>query len=203
MKQKIEKTLNNLSKRGFQCYFFSTSSEAKSHLLNQIKKEETIGIGGSMTVKKLEIYESLVEQGNEVYWHWMAEPKDRPKIFPKAQYSDIYLTSTNALTEEGELINIDGNGNRVSSMFFGPKKVIFLCGVNKIVKDENEGFKRIKEIACPLNAKRLDLKTPCGVTGECNDCTHPDRMCNITVTLTGRPKLIEQEIYLIDEELGY
>lgn len=203
MNKKIERVIENLSKNKIKAKYFGTKEEAKEEILKEISPEMKIGIGGSMTIKEMQIYEAIDQEINPVYWHWMVEPKERPTIFPKAQYADLYLASSNALTEEGELINIDGVGNRVSSMFFGPKKVILVCGTNKIVKDYEAGINRIKENACPLNAKRLGLKTPCAITGKCNDCTSDQRMCNVTVTIQAKPALVDLEIYIVNEELGY
>ncbi len=203
MDKKIARVIENLSKNRIKVKYFTTKEEAKEEILKEIHPEMKIGIGGSMTIKEMELYEAIDQKINPVYWHWMVKPEERPSIFPKAQYSDLYLASSNALTEEGELINIDGVGNRVSSMFFGPKKVILVCGVNKIVKNYETGVKRIKEIACPLNAKRLGLKTPCGITGKCNDCSSEQRMCNIAVTIHAKPALVDLEVYIINEILGY
>ena len=203
MEKKIKRLLGNLSNNKIKAKYFTTKEEAKKEILQEINPQMKIGIGGSMTIKEMEIYEAIDQSKNPVYWHWMVKPEERSAVFPKAQYSDLYLASSNALTEEGELINIDGVGNRVSSMFFGPKKVILICGVNKIVKNYEEGIKRIKEIACPLNAKRLGLKTPCGVNGKCFDCRSDQRMCNITVRIHAKPALVDLEVYIIDEKLGY
>ena len=203
MEKKIRKVMENLSNNKIKAKYFTTKEEAKNEILQEINPEMNIGIGGSMTIKDMKIYEAIDQSINPVYWHWMVKPEERPEVFPKAQYADLYLASSNALTEEGELINIDGVGNRVSSMFFGPKKVILVCGINKIVENHEAGIKRIKEIGCPLNAKRLGLKTPCGITGKCNDCSSEQRMCNIAVTIHAKPALVDLEVYIINEKLGY
>ncbi len=203
MNKKVEKIIENLSNKKIKSKYFTSKEEAKREILREIKPKMTIGIGGSMTIKEMELYEAIDQSINPIYWHWMVQPEERPAIFPKAQRADLYLSSTNALTEEGELINIDGVGNRVSSMFFGPEKVIIVCGINKIVENHEAGIKRIKEIACPLNAKRLALKTPCAITGTCTDCSSEQRMCNITVTIQAKPAMVDLEVYIIDEKLGY
>ncbi len=203
MEKKIRRVMENLSNNKIKAKYFTTKEEAKNEILQEINPEMNIGIGGSMTIKDMKIYEAIDQSINPVYWHWMVKPEERPEVFPKAQYADLYLASSNALTEEGELINIDGVGNRVSSMFFGPKKVILVCGINKIVENHEAGIKRIKEIACPLNAKRLGLKTPCGITDKCNDCSSDQRMCNIIVTIQAKPALVDLEVYIINEKLGY
>ena len=203
MDKKIERTMKNLSNRGFLTECFSTKEELKAHLLKEIDSEVSIGIGGSMTIKELGLYEELINRGNTVYWHWEVPKKERVETFVKARDADLYFTSSNGLIENGVLLNIDGVGNRVSAMFSGPKKVFFVVGVNKISENEKAALNRIKNIACPLNAKRLGLKTPCGVSGKCTDCFHEDRMCNITVKLERSPKLLEQRVYIVGEEMGY
>lgn len=203
MEKKIIRLIENLSNNNIKAEYVPSREEAKRKILDSVQPLMKIGIGGSMTIKELEILDAIDQSINPVFWHWMVNPEARPEIFPKAQSADLYLASSNALTEAGELINIDGVGNRVSAMFFGPKKVILVCGVNKIVESYEAGIKRIKEVACPLNAKRLGLKTPCGVTGNCTDCRHDQRMCNITVVIEKKPPLVDLEVLIVGEELGY
>ena len=156
-----------------------------------------------MTIYDMKLHEELKAKGNQVFWHWLVEPGERNDARSKAANADVYLSSTNAMTLEGELVNIDGTGNRVSSMFFGPKKVIIVCGENKIAKDYDAAIDRIKNTACPANARRLKLSTPCAVTGKCNECSSKERMCNVTVKIqyptTGR----DINILLVGESLGY
>lgn len=189
-----------LTKNGFNVKTFDNIFEARTELLSQIKGEESIGIGGSMTVKDMDIYDDLKDKGNEVYWHWKNEV---PNAAVKAINTDTYITSTNALTMDGKLINMDGNGNRVSSMIFGHKDVYIIVGKNKICKDYDEAIKRIREVASPLNAKRLNLNTPCVHTGICSDCDSPERICRAEVIIHRNPNSTNINIYLVDEELGY
>jgi hypothetical protein len=120
----------------------------------------------------------------------------------KSFSSDIFLSSTNAVTEDGKLFNVDASGNRVGAMFIGPKKTIIVCGVNKIVKDMEAAEKKVKEWTAPQNAKRLGRKTPCAEIGACADCKSPDRICNIYVTLAKKPARIDMTIILVGENLG-
>jgi len=203
MDQVIEKVLKNLEKRKINARYFETKDDVKSAILEEIKSDMTVGIGGSMSVKEMSLYEDLIKAGNTVYWHWQVEPSQMSDVRKKAHTSDIYLTGTNALTEGGEIINIDGVGNRVASMFYGPKKVIVICGVNKICADLISGIDRIKTEACYKNATRLNRKTPCAATGECNDCQSPDRMCNITTIISGKPEEVDLNVYIVGEELGF
>lgn len=203
MNESVKKTLESLEKNGFKAAYFDDSDSAVKYLLESIKNEATVGIGGSMTVKSLGIPEKLIERGNTVYFHWLeSTPEGMDKARENAAKADVYLASTNALTEGGQLVNIDGCGNRVASMIFGPKKVYILCGVNKITKDLDAALKRVKENAYK-NARRLKLDTPCAHTGKCNDCNSPQRMCSVTTIIERRPYKTEFEVIIIGQELGY
>lgn len=190
-----------LENYGYGVKTFNNADDVVKELLNEIKPEDTVGFGGSSTLLELGIYEDLVEKGNEVYWHWKAENKKEALI--KANSSTVYLTSTNALTEDGKLVNIDGTGNRVSSMIFGHERVYFVIGNNKICKNYEAAIERIHTIAAPKNAERLNINTPCRFTGKCNDCDSPDRMCKAEVVLHRKPNGTNIQIYLVDEELGF
>ncbi|AKL94950.1 hypothetical protein CACET_c15010 [Clostridium aceticum] len=203
MDKVVSTIIENLEKRKIKAKFFQTKEEAKEEILKEVQSYSSIGIGGSMTVKEMGLYEALLQENKEIYWHWLAEKEKVSEVRQLANQADVYLTSTNALTEAGELINIDGIGNRVSAMYYGPKKVIVLCGTNKICSDMISAMDRIKKEACPPNAKRLGLKTPCGVTGNCNDCLSEARMCNITVIINHKPMTVDLSVYIIGESLGY
>ena len=199
----MKKIAENLKKRGFDVEIFQTKEEAKDKLIMEVGTGKKVGIGGSMTIKELNVYEELKQKGNDVIWHWMAEAHLVGGVLKEAMTSDVYLTSSNALIENGSLLNIDGNGNRVAAMICGPKKVIMVCGKNKITSTYSEALNRIKTIACPKNAKRLKRDTPCAHTERCNDCSSPDRMCMVTSLIEMKPPLMEYKIYLVDEEMGY
>lgn len=199
---RIAKAAEALGKKGFHVQVFDTASVAKEAAL-QLIGTGSVGIGGSMTVQEMGLYETLLEQGNAVYWHWKTPPEERAAIFPKANSADTYICSTNAILENGSLLNIDGNGNRVSAMFYGPKQIIVIAGINKLCGDYADALARIKRDACPPNAKRLGYKTPCAITGVCNDCSSPQRMCSVTV-LIERPAIVKNtHVFLVNESLGY
>lgn len=200
MDNRFLKLKETLEKYGFMVKIFEDSKSAKDELLNEIKIDETVGIGGSMTIQQMGIYEDLKNRGNVVIWHWK---KDVESPLQKAMNTDVYLTSTNAITMDGKLVNMDGNGNRVASMFFGHKNVYVIVGKNKICKDYEEARQRIKDIAAPLNAKRLNLSTPCTITGKCNDCNSPQKICKVETIIHRNPGTCQIHIYLVDEELGY
>jgi L-lactate utilization protein LutB len=203
MQESVKRALTALEKNGMKATFFYDSNAAVAYLMESIGKDVKVGIGGSMTVKSMGIPEALKERGNEVYFHWLeSTPEGMDAARMKASRADVYLTSTNALTEEGQLVNIDGIGNRVTAMIYGPQKVYVICGVNKLAKNLDGALQRIKDNAYK-NARRLKLNTPCAVTGECSDCSSPQRMCNVTTIINRKPGKMELEVVLIGEELGY
>lgn len=199
----ISNTIENLSNNGFNVLYFDSLSEAKSKLLDEISISEDVGIGGSMTVFEGNIHKELMDRGNKVYWHWLVSNDKKEDERKNARNAKVYLSSTNSITEDGKLINIDGVGNRVASMFYGHNRVYIIAGINKIVKDSEEAIKRIKSISCPSNAKRLNLETPCRYTGRCNDCNSRDRMCRVVVNIEKNPMVGKLNIYIVGEELGY
>ncbi len=203
MKENVEKVIKALNKNNIKARYFEDAESAMNVLLDEINVEESVGIGGSMTISQLGIPEKLKKRGNKVYFHWLeSTPEDVDKARLLASRADVYLTSTNALTEKGQLVNIDGIGNRVTSMVYGPKKVFVLCGMNKITKDLDDALEHIKSNTYK-NARRLKLNTPCAITGKCNDCDSPQRMCNVTVIIEKKPNKVEIEVMIINEELGY
>lgn len=200
MEKIISNTLKNLERNGFKAEYFETKDEVIEKIIKEISSDETVAIGGSMTILDLGFYDKLKEKGNEVLWHWKSTSKDTLK---KAMFTDVYLASTNALTEDGKLVSMDGVGNRVTSMIFGHERVYIIAGKNKICKNYEEASERIKNIAAPKNAKRLDVNTPCVHTGRCNDCDSPDRICNAEVILHKNPDNTQIIVYIINEDLGY
>lgn len=192
----------NLNARGFLAEIAKTPEEAKNLILNYIG-DRSVGIGGSATVRDLGVYDALIERGNTVYWHWKVEKPQVEQTRINAIAADVYLCSSNAITEDGRLVNIDGTGNRLAGMIYGPKTVILAVGRNKITKDCESAIARIKRDACPGNARRQGFQTPCALTGECHDCRPPARMCNVTA-ITEYPSRRHEayRIILIDEEMG-
>lgn len=203
MNEIINNTIHALRKNHIEAQYFENTESLVDCLLNTIKREDVVGIGGSVTIENLGIAEKLIERGNKVEWHWLEKTAEgRYEARRKQMLSDVYLTSTNALTRQGQLVNIDGTGNRVASMIFGPKKVIVVCGVNKVVPNLEAAMERIKE-ASVLNAKRLNLNTPCTVKGECFECTSQNRICNVTTIIDKRPSETEMVVMIVNENLGY
>ena len=197
--------INNLKKNGFIPYFFETKEEAKNFILDLIPPNDAIGMGGSMTTKALDLGASFVKRGNVVNSHALCDPSKQNMVYQLAAASTWYVSSTNAITESGELVNIDGSANRVSSLAFGPKNIVYVLGVNKITKNIDEAIKRIRTISAPLNCKRLNKTTPCVTNiGTCDDCPSSDCICNVT-TIMHHPTRHQNKVYIIiiNEELGY
>ena len=203
--KRCQLALTALKKNGFEVLHVDNAKEALDKVMSLIPKEAKVGIGGSVTVREIGLVEAIEKQNNTIFMDWEKpiELKQKLKVRKEALTSDVYLTSSNAITLQGQLVNIDGIGNRVSAMIFGPKKVIIVAGANKLVDTLDEALARIRNIAGPLNGKRLNLKTPCALTGKCTDCNSPDRMCKVTVILEKKPSLSDITIILVGENLGY
>ena len=205
LEEKNKRTLASLEKNGFKTLYMATKREAADEVLKLIPKGVLVGVGGSMTVRELGLVEALIRRGNEVAQHWQAGLSEEERMVARRRQltSDVFLTSSNAITEGGQLVNIDGAGNRVAAMIFGPKKVIVVAGANKIVKDLNEALERVRKVAAPMDARRLNLKTPCAVSGVCTDCDAPDRICRVTTIMDRKPLKTDITVVLVGEELGY
>lgn len=197
-----ETLVRNMKHRNFIVHT-AESADSAAKIVLQIIGERSVGIGGSITVKQLGLYDALRARGNEVHWHWEAPNGDASLERKKAIESDVYLCSANALLEDGRIVEIDGTGNRVCGLLYGPPAVILVVGRQKICSDLESAISRIKTDNCPFNARRLGLSTPCAITGKCADCRTAARMCNATVIIEW-PMRIHKEFHvvLVDEDLG-
>ena len=196
----IKKTLE---KNGFAVSCFENKEAAADYLDRQIDGK-SVAFGGSVTVREMGLYERLGKH-NRVVWHWeIPEGKTNNEVLLEAMTTDIYIASANAIAKTGEIINIDGRGNRITSLVFGHNKVYYVIGRNKIAEDFHSAVERARNVACPMNSKRLSRKTPCAAEGKkCFDCNSPERICR-TMTVTWRPSMgLDVEIVLIDEDLGF
>ena len=197
----IEKLRKNLERHGFKTSCFDTT-EAACAYLDSVLDGATIGFGGSVTVQQMGLYDRL-KTHNTCLWHWDASSGATPA---RSTAAPVYITSVNGVAETGELINIDGGGNRVAATVFAREKLFFIIGRNKIAPDHDAALWRARNIAAPLNARRLGKQTPCALAEEmrCYDCTSPDRICCSQVTLLHRPRTVkEAEVIIIREDLGY
>jgi hypothetical protein len=205
VEEKAKKTIEKLEAHHFKAIYVKNRKEAGEEILKHIRPKQKVGVGGSVTIRELGILEKLEAQGHPLYDHWKPGlSKESVLEIRKAQMtSDLFLSSVNAVTLNGELVNIDGIGNRVNSTIFGPGKVILVAGYNKIVEDVQEAIKRIKNVAAPINAKRLNIDVPCAKLGKCVDCNSPNRICRVVVIHERRPSLTDMLIILVGEELGF
>ncbi len=191
----------NLEARGFRVSVFATAAEAADYLDSAIDNT-SVGFGGSVTLEQMGLYERL-ERHDRVNWHWRPTV-DGADARQAAMTAEHYITSVNGLAETGELINIDGTGNRVASTLYGHKKVWFVVGRNKLAPTYEEALWRARNIAAPKNAQRLGRKTPCAVKADhCYDCKSPERICRGLVVLWEAIGSMEMEVVLVDEALGY
>ena len=197
-----EKLTRALEARGFQVSFFPTGEEAAAYLTGAIRGK-TVGAGGSETLRQLGLLEALSRE-NTVYSHALPGA-DRAEAIRQAALAQVYLSSANGLAETGELINIDGRGNRVSATLARHETVYFVVGRNKIRPDFAQALDRARNIAGPKNARRLGKKTPCAVRADrCYDCKSPERICAAMVIYWEKPALIpEVEVVIVGQELGF
>ena len=199
----IRKLQENLESRGFKVSYFDKKEDGAQYICEQIAGQK-VGLGGSVTLDQMGMYEKLSEN-NEVLWHWrIPEGQTGADVLKAARSADVYLSSVNGIAETGEIVNIDNTGNRVAATLYGHKKVYLVAGVNKITPDLDSAIYRSRNIAAPPNARRLGKKTPCAVKADkCYDCKSPDRICRGLVVLWEAPVGCEDEVVLIGEELGY
>lgn len=197
----INSILEKMRTNGFGVQYFDKADDAANWLITQIAPGETIGIGGSVTVKELGIGEMLRASGHDVAWHWFESGK---ATLDRAAKVNVYLTSSNAITRDGALVNIDRTGNRVAAMAYGPDRVYVICGFNKIVDGGiSAAIGRIKREACPPNARRLQLSTPCAETGVCNAAVCKNGLCNVTTIMEKACAGHPITVVLINQKLGY
>ena len=194
----IETTIRALTGRGFAVQHFATAAEAADYLDGAIDGT-TVGIGGSKTIDQLGLYDRLTGH-NTVWWHWRTPGF---ATLDNALTAPVYLSSANAISEDGEILNIDGTGNRTASLMFGHKKVYIVAGTNKICPDFESALYRARNVAAVQNCRRFpDKNTPCKIDGKCHDCRSRDRICNALEVLWGPMNRMETEIVLIDGDYG-
>lgn len=196
--------IKNLEKRGMEGYYCPDSESAVAMALNFMPESTSVSWGGSMTLEECGMMNALKSSKHKLIDRSLAKtPEETKAIYRQAFGADYYFMSSNAITLDGKLVNIDGTGNRVAALTYGPDHVILMVGMNKVAKDEAAAMERVHTMAAPPNAMRIGMKTPCGLTGVCSDCTSPDCICSQTSVIRycrmkGRIKVI-----LIGEVLGY
>lgn len=196
---KVRKALEH---KGFAVSEFESAADAAAYL-NEGIDGTTVSFGGSVTLRQMGLFEKLAAH-NEIYDHWnVPEGMSANEVRAKAMTTEAYVASANAISETGEIVNIDGTGNRVASTIFGHKRLYIVAGSNKIAPDLASAIERARNVAAPLNAKRLNRNTPCAIDGKCHDCLSPECICSV-MSIHRRPAGgTATEIVLINQELGY
>ena len=199
-----ETLIKNLQKRHIEGHYVSSKEEAIQKAFSLLKNSELISWGGSMTLAEIGLIPALEAAGCYTLLDRSKVPSEQvEELYHRALFADTYFMSTNAITLEGELINIDGTGNRVASLIYGPKQVIIIAGMNKVARNQTEALSRIHNAACPQNAIRLSKNTPCALTGVCQDCLSPDCICMQTVITRNSKPAGRIKVILVGENLGY
>lgn len=204
--QKCRKAVASLEKNGFTSVYCPTPEDAAKYIIAGAADSVTIGFGGSMSVASLGVEQLLRDQGKEILNHSTPGLSlDEKLVVMRRQLAcDLFLSGCNALTLNGELVNIDATGNRVGAMLFGPRRVIVVAGRNKLVDGTiQDAIVRVKSWATPPNAKRLNFKTPCCTTGFCSNCNSPDRLCRVTTIIDRKPRFTDLHVLVVNAELGF
>ena len=218
MEIEIEECLTSLHSRHINGIFAKTPRDANRKILALIPSDAVIGIGDSTTIRQLDIIQALKESGTRVLDPFglrgtQIDPTDafewQEKVVREATISDVFLTGTNAITRDGKLVNVDAVGNRVAGMFWGHSISIVVTGKNKIVRDLDEAFQRIRNVIAPnhvhirpMKSNGTKFQTPCAVTGKCRDCKAPDRVCNIFTIIEGKPLRTDLNVVIVNKDLG-
>ena len=204
--QKCRKAVESLGKHGFTALFCPTPQDAADYIMATAADAQSVGFGGSMSVVSLGVEARLKESGKEILNHGspLLSLEQRLEIMRRQLTCDLFLSGCNALTLNGELINIDATGNRVAAMFFGPRTVIVVAGRNKLVDGSaQDAIVRVKNWATPPNAKRLNFKTPCAATGFCGDCNSPERLCRVTTIIDRKPRFTDVRVLVVNADMGF
>lgn len=197
--------VRNLKQNGFEALWADDAGAARELVLAQIGEAATVGVGGSDTVRRIGVVDALRERGKTVYDHWSPGLSDREihKIRLDQGRADVFLCSANAIARTGEIVNVDGVGNRTAAMSFGPPRVVIVAGMNKVTADLPSALDRVRNVAAPMRARSLNMDTPCAETGICQECQSPQRICRITTILHRRPLATAVTVVLVGQTLGF
>ncbi len=200
-----EKLVKNLKRRNIEAHYCATSQEAVSKVMDLIADGSSVTWGGSMTVRDMGIPQTLKERGTlEVLDRdAVSDPAQKQQMYLRAFSADVFLSSANAISEDGVIVNIDGNGNRVAAISWGPKKVIFIIGLNKVASTVEAAIARARSTASPINAQRFDIATPCRLDGMCHNCNSPESICSYIHLLRNSRTQGRHIVVLVGEDLGY
>jgi hypothetical protein len=202
--KQVERTIKALQKNNFDARFVPTATAACDAIFEMIPEGATVGVGGSMTLGQIGFFDAAKTKPIKLLNPASPglSPDEALELRRHILLADVFISSSNAVTEDGKLYNIDATGNRVAAMIFGPKKVILVCGVNKIVRNVNDAQSRVQNWAAPMNSRRLKFNTPCATSGECADCASPQRICNVHTVMVKKPTRTEFTVLLVGESLG-
>jgi L-lactate utilization protein LutB len=194
-----------LKSNGFDAHYVATGAEALERVAAFVKPGMKVGFGGSMTVRALGAQDRIKALGAELLDHNAPglDPAKKPEILRAQLTCDLFLSGSNAVTLEGDIVNVDGNGNRVAALSFGPRKTVVVVGVNKIVRDLDEALARVEIFAAPMNNKRLDKTNPCVKAGTCQDCQGETRICRVYQILRRKPSMSDFTVIVVGENLGF
>lgn len=201
-----EKLVGNLKQRHYEAFFCHTAQEAVEKITGMIPEGSSVTWGGSMTIRDMGLTRALHNKEGLDIWDRDLAPdrEEAQEIYRRAFYADYYLSSVNAMSEDGEIVNIDGNGNRVAAITFGPKHVILVVGINKVAQNLEAAISRARSLAAPVNMMRFaDLNTPCKHDGTCHDCKSPDSICNYIQIMRNSHPTGRHIVVIVGEELGY
>jgi LUD domain len=201
----VTRTISALQRNNFDAHWAPDVKTVLEAIFKIIPDGALVGTGGSITLNQIGFFEKAGQHNIKLINPSLQKlsMEDFTEQRRQILLADVFLSSANAITEDGVIFNVDGTGNRVASMTFGPKKVIVVCGINKIVKDIGAAQKKVREYTAPMNAKRIGLKTPCAKTGVCADCDSPQRICNVFVTMAKKPTRTDMTVFLVGEHLGF
>lgn len=205
MEERIQRTMSALERNNMKAYYAESRDELFDIVRGLVKNDKLITAGGSVTLEESGVKQLLMTEFKGVYLDRSEgkTPEEVEDILHKAFVSDTFLASSNAVTEDGELYNVDGRGNRVSAMIYGPTQVVLIVGVNKIVRDMEEAVCRVEQVAAPKNTRRLNSGTPCEITGSCTHCRSRGRICCSYVRMAQQRVKDRIKVIIVNESLGY
>ncbi len=203
--EKVTKTISSLSRNRIKARYFPSQETLLTCIKERLTSEMTVGVGDSKTLEDLGVY-SLLRQSEVNFLDKYADNISREKkrdLYIKNFAADLFFSGINALSTDGKIYNLDGNGSRVAPIIYGPSKVFLICGTNKIVTSEDEAFNRVRNIAAPIDAKRLGKRTPCVRSGKCMDCKAEDRICNYFTIIQGQFDSERITVFIVDGDYGF
>ena len=200
-----EKMIKNLKRRNMEAFYCPTGKNAVEKVSELIADGSTVTWGGTATIRDLGIPQTLKNRStlNVLDRDSVETPEEKVQMYLKAFTADVYLTSANAISEDGVIVNIDGNGNRVAAISWGPKKVIFVIGLNKVAQTIEAAIAKARGIASPINSQRFDINTPCRIDGTCHNCNSPESICSYVHILRNSRNGNRHIVILVGEDLGY